>query len=188
MKTSPSSGVVDFEGLVTHRCNPMLCSVVRRRVLLAYGAFDESMRRSEDFDLWLRLAHGGVRFNYTTRVVARYCVRAGGLTADVVAMIQGIRAVFEKCGRTLVLSGGERALLAERDRYYYALERLHEGKRAFLAENYPVARAAFDEANLMLKSRKLQVVDALLATVPRLLSKLYLLRERLRGHESQIRS
>lgn len=188
MKASPSSGVVDFESLVTQRCNPMLCSVVRRHVLLAHGGFDESMRRSEDFDLWLRLAHGGVRFNYTRRIVARYCVRSGGLTADVVAMIQGIRAVFAKCGRTLLLTDRERALLAERDRYYHALERLNEGRRALRTGDFAVARTAFHEANLTMKSRKLHLVNAMLATSPRLLLRLYLLRERLRGRVEQIRS
>lgn len=181
MESSASFGTVDFESLVTQRCNPMLCSLVRRRVLLAHGAFDESMRRSEDFDLWLRLAHAGVRFNYTTRVVARYRVRAGALTADVVAMIRGIRAVFDKCARTLLLSDRERTTLAQRDQYYCALERLHEGKRAFLTGDFAAARAALHEANRTMRTRKLQLVNALLATSPRLLLKVYRLRERLRG-------
>lgn len=173
MEFNPSSGPVDFASLVTHRCNPPLCSMVRRRTLLDHGLFDETYRRSEDFDLWLRFAHAGVRFDYTHTVVARYCVRRDGLSADTVLMYQGIRDVLEKCRRTLDLTDGERAVLAAQLRRTVALQRLHEGKRAFAAGDYAGAYAALRDANVELRSRKLAATALLVRVAPALLALAY---------------
>jgi glycosyltransferase involved in cell wall biosynthesis len=187
MEFNPSSGPVDFASLVIHRCNPPLCSMVRRRVLLAHGSFDETYRRSEDFDLWLRFAHAGVRFNYTHEVVARYCVRRGGLSADTVLMYQGVRDVLEKCQRTLDLNDAERAVLASQLRRTIALQRLHEGLRAFVVGDYAGTRAALRDANTELRSLKLTTVSALLRVAPALVAWVYRVRNALLRRETPVR-
>jgi glycosyltransferase involved in cell wall biosynthesis len=187
MEFNPSSGPVDFASLVTHRCNPFLCSMVRRRTLLTHGLFDESYRRSEDFDLWLRFAHAGVRFNYTRTVVARYCVRHGGLSADTVLMSQGVRDVLEKCQRTLDLNDDERAVLASQLRRTIALQRLYEGRRAFVAGDYAGTRAALHDANAELRSLKLTIVSALLRVAPVLVARAYRVRNALLRREAPVR-
>jgi glycosyltransferase involved in cell wall biosynthesis len=187
MEFNPSSGPVDFASLVTHRCNPLLCSIVRRRTLLAHGLFDETYRRSEDFDLWLRFAHAGVRFNYTHEVVGRYCVRPGGLSADTVLMYQGVRDVLEKCQRTLDLDDAERNVLALQLRRTIALQRLHEGRRAFVAGDYASARAALRDSNVELRSRKLAIASFLLRVAPGLAAWAYRVRDALLGREAPVR-
>jgi hypothetical protein len=187
MTHNPSAGEVDFEAIVMQRCCPTLCSMVRRRVLLAHGAFDTSLRRSEDFDLWLRLAHSGIRFNYTTRVVAKYCVRRDGLTADLVSMVSAVRAVLDKCARTMELTPAERELLASRSRHFLALQRLHEGKRAFIAGDRRLARSALAEANETMRSWKLRFVLAALAIAPRAAAWMYGMFERLMGRADPVR-
>jgi cellulose synthase/poly-beta-1,6-N-acetylglucosamine synthase-like glycosyltransferase len=169
MDTNPSSGIVTFESLVTHRCNPTLCSLVRRQALLEHGLFDEAFRRSEDFDLWLRLAHAGHRFNYTKRVVARYRVRATGLTADTVSMIAGQREVLAKCKGTMQLSAADGEVLARMDRILLALQRVSEGKRALRTGDYSGAIASLSEANSIRSSRKLALILLLLRFAPGLL-------------------
>jgi glycosyltransferase involved in cell wall biosynthesis len=187
MEQNPSSGVVDFEGLVTQRCCPTLCSMVRRRTLLAHGAFDTSLRRSEDYDLWLRLAHNGVRFNYTRRVVAKYCIRREGLTADLVSMLEAVRTVLQKSARTMDLTPHERELLAMRMRHFEALQRLHEGKRAFVAGDHQRARAALSEANASLRSWKITLGLAGLALAPTIAVRLYDRYQRLLGRSDPVR-
>ncbi|HYJ47544.1 MAG TPA: glycosyltransferase family A protein, partial [Pyrinomonadaceae bacterium] len=54
MDVCPSRGEVTFESLVTQQCTVMICSMMRRETVLNAGLFDESLRSSEDFDLWLR--------------------------------------------------------------------------------------------------------------------------------------
>jgi hypothetical protein len=187
MERNPSSGVVDFEALVTQRCCPTLCSMVRRRTLLAHGAFDTSLRRSEDYDLWLRLAHNGVRFNYTRRVVAKYCVRRGGLTADLVSMLEAVRTVLQKCARTMDLTPHEHQLVMARMRHFEALQRLHEGKRAFVAGDHQRARAALAEANASLHSWKIGLGLAGLAVAPTIAVRLYDGYQRLLGRSDPVR-
>ena len=45
--------------------SPLLpsCVLVRRRVLMEVGLFDESMRWAEDLDLWIRFMRNGTRFH-----------------------------------------------------------------------------------------------------------------------------
>jgi glycosyltransferase involved in cell wall biosynthesis len=187
MEFNPSSGPVDFVSLVTHRCNPLLCSMVRRRTLLAHGLFDETYRRSEDFDLWLRFAHAGVRFNYTHEVVGRYCVRRGGLSADTVAMYQGVRDVLEKCQRTLDLNDAEREVLASQLRRTTALQRAQEARRAFFTGDYAGARVALRDANAELRSRKLALASLLLRIAPSLVARAVRLRDVLLRREAPVR-
>jgi glycosyltransferase involved in cell wall biosynthesis len=112
MEFSPSRGEVTFESLVSCRCSVNLSSVVARKaVILAVGGFDESLRRAEDFDLWIRAAHAGVRVSYHEQSLYRYRRRAASLSADSVAMREAGLRVFEKLERTLQLSAAEKAAL-----------------------------------------------------------------------------
>lgn len=64
-----------------------------RRDVLADLRFDDSLRRCEDYDLWLRLATRGVRWATVPGVVASYRLRPAGLSRDFVAMLSTLRGV-----------------------------------------------------------------------------------------------
>ncbi len=55
--------------------NP-LTVMARRDLFEKYGYFDEKLRRSEDWDMWLRWAHAGVKFYYLDKILARYRIRS----------------------------------------------------------------------------------------------------------------
>ena len=74
---SYSSGNVFRELLKKQFINP-LTVMARRSLFDEYGCFDEALRRSEDWDLWLRWAHAGVRFYYLPKVLAQYRIRSAG--------------------------------------------------------------------------------------------------------------
>lgn len=61
--------------------NP-LAVVARKDVFERYGYFDETLRRSEDWDLWLRWAHAGVKFYYLDEPLAHYRMRKAGNLSD----------------------------------------------------------------------------------------------------------
>ncbi len=69
----------DIFGELLHRqfINP-LAVMAHRDVFEKYGMFDESLRRSEDWDLWLRWAHADVKFLYLDKPLAHYRVRKAG--------------------------------------------------------------------------------------------------------------
>ena len=58
MHLTPSNGHVTLEALLGAECTVITsCVVVRKESLVRVGCFDERLRLSEDFDLWVRLAY-----------------------------------------------------------------------------------------------------------------------------------
>lgn len=79
----PSRDLSDpFPVLSTHCALPIHSALVRRSVVSAVGGFDESLRSSEDWDLWQRIARAGHRFAQTHERVALYRARPGSLSRN----------------------------------------------------------------------------------------------------------
>ena len=181
MDVNPSRGEVTFEGMLTQQCTVVNYVIARRDAIVAAGWFDEDLRRSEDFDLWLRILGRGGRIAYHRRVLARYRRHAGSLSSDPVLMSRDILRVLDKAGRELELTEAQRELLARERARFHAGLRLQEGKQAFVRGDTRAALEGVTEANLVLRSRKLSLVRGLLRLAPGLLLRAYLLRERLQG-------
>jgi glycosyltransferase involved in cell wall biosynthesis len=178
MDVNPSEGEATIEALMTQRCTVGNSVMARRESVINAGLFDEELKRSEDFDLWLRILAGGGRVGYTRRVLARYRRYAGSLSSDPVEMASDIVRVFDKAERTLGLSESQRAVLSrERERFRAGL-RLQEGKRAFVRGDSRAALDALGEANRFLRSRKLSLAMLLIKIAPGLLLRAYDLRDR----------
>jgi GT2 family glycosyltransferase len=156
----------------------MVCALVRRAVFDRVGMFDEALRSSEDFDLWLRVAHAGGRFNYTRRVLSRYRKRSGSLSSDPAWMCRSIVTVLDKCLAQMELGEDDRRLTIAQRAHFATLQRFHEGKRAFFRGDLPAARTALTEANRTMRSPKLSVILIALRTAPGLVSLLYNVRDR----------
>jgi glycosyltransferase involved in cell wall biosynthesis len=79
------------------RSNVFFASVVARRELYdRHGWFDESLRRSEDYDMWLRFLAGGEIAARIEEPLAYYRLRSNSLSADQPAQRAAHRAVLEK--------------------------------------------------------------------------------------------
>ena len=178
MEICPSEGAVTFESLIRQQSTVMICCMARRETVLRVGLFDEDLRSSEDFDLWLRIVKAGGRIEYHRRVLARYRKRRGSLSSDPVWICRHILLALEKAGRTLALTPRERETLATQQEHFRALLRFHEGKRAFFAGDAKAAIRDLSEANALLKSRKLSVMLMLLRVAPKLLLRAYDARDR----------
>jgi hypothetical protein len=67
--------------------------------------FDASFRRSEDFDLWLRMTHRGASMGYHRTILGRHEFWGGrGLSGDREAMREAQIAVYHKLLSKLELS------------------------------------------------------------------------------------
>lgn len=178
MEVNPSDGEVTFERLITQQCTIVNYVIARRDSIIRAGWFDEDLRRSEDFDLWLRIIKGGGRVAYHRRVLARYRRHPGSLSTDPVLMNRDTLKALDKAARTLELSAPERELLARERARFHAMLRFNEGKRAFLNGDVGAACAGLEEANQFFKSRKTALALVLLRLAPRLLLRLYDWRDR----------
>jgi glycosyltransferase involved in cell wall biosynthesis len=177
MEMNPSEGEVTFESLVSARCNVFIGSTVRREAVVAAGGFDETLNRSEDFDLWLRIIGRGGRLAYHRRPLARYRRHHGSLSTDYVGMARDVVRVLDKAAARELTDEQRRVLARERARFHAGM-RLEEGKRAFERGDARAALEGIGEANRVLRSRKLSLVMALLRFAPGLLLRVYGLRDR----------
>jgi len=181
MDTCPSTGEVTFESLITERCQVPIFVTARTEIVKRVGMFDESLRVSQDFDLWLRIVkHGGI-IAYTRQVLVRRRRRPEGLSSNEVALYKDILLILDKAARIFTLTPAERETL-ERERLRYgAILDLCQGKQAFLEGDAKTAIDHLTAANDSLGSRRLALVLAALRAAPRLLLRIHKARERLKS-------
>ncbi|HEX8560206.1 MAG TPA: glycosyltransferase family A protein [Pyrinomonadaceae bacterium] len=176
-----SEGEVTAEALLAQRCHVMCSVTARRETLLRVGLFDESLRCSEDFDLWLRVLKGGGRVSYQRRVLARYRRRGGSHTADQAWLTESLLRVLDKAERAYALTPAELRALEGMRRRARAEAALAEGKAALLRGDDGRAAALLAEANAHYKSAKLSAVVLLARSAPWLARLAARARERFSG-------
>lgn len=177
---SPSVGEVNFLSLIHYRCNVITSGVLaRREPIMKAGLFDETLRNSQDFDLWVRLVRRGARLSYQRKVLLRYRCQANSLSSGTpVNQVLRQLNVFEKMGARLELTPEERAELGRVLEKLRAELELEYGKEHLARGDYEGARASLGKANSFQPRVKLRAVLLLLSVAPRLLARLYAWRTR----------
>jgi glycosyltransferase involved in cell wall biosynthesis len=166
MTQEPPADTCDHRALLTGRCVVFTSTTVARRAdVLAAGGFDESLRRGEDFDLWLRLASRG-RLVYNRRVLGRRRLNPAGLSASPVAMLRAQIAVRQRFVAATPLPDAVRADAAAADRRIAAQIALHEGWASLGRGDTVAARRELARAAEELPSRSLRAMLGLLAVAP----------------------
>jgi GT2 family glycosyltransferase len=182
METCPSRGPVTVESLLAQTCVVITsCVVARRDALVAAGLFDERYRRSEDFQLWVRMAHKGARLGYQRKVLARHRVRPDSLAGDASVMHECASGVYADLSNELEMTPRQRAIVETEVEKYESYLALARGKRALAAGEY--ARAASELARSRalhrgpgLSDLKLRLALVCLRAAPRLARRFYLKR------------
>lgn len=93
-----------FEELLHRQFINPLAVIARREIFEKYGYFDENLRRSEDWDLWLKLARAEVKFYYLDKPLAHYRVRTVGNLSSIESepeMKEKNLEVFSRLGKSL---------------------------------------------------------------------------------------
>jgi glycosyltransferase involved in cell wall biosynthesis len=174
MPGSPSTGNVTFLGLLSAEQSLITSGVVvRRELVIKAGLFDEALRNSQDFDLWLRLAHKGTRMAYQRRTLLRYRSRDNSLSGDEVNVHRRELRVLEKVESSYDLS------LAERPEAISVIERRRAvlefelGKLYLVRGEFTHARESFGKAHQSQRSWKTQAAVSFSRLAPRLMKSLY---------------
>jgi len=177
MDVNQSHGEVDAEALISGRCCVITSAVLARRdLILEVGLFDESLRNSQDFDLWIRLAKQGARINYQRKVLVNRRIYAGSLASDPVNSFTGEVRVLEKTSLRDDLTPAERSALASTLKQRQADIELIKAKRSLLSGDFDSASTSFQFANEQMRSWKLKLVLIWLRLAPGLLQRCYRLR------------
>lgn len=149
-------------------------TVVRKELVEAVGGFDESLWRGQDFDLWVRLLHRGIRAGYNPAPLIRYRVRPGSLSGDEVDQVERALVVIRGLGRKLRFTAPEAAILEERISELEAHLALATGKRHLARGEYDLAGRELEVASRRFRSPKLGLAKILLRLMPGVLRRLHL--------------
>ena len=181
MDASPSRGPVTFDSLVREQCIVLTSfTVVRRQAVLDAGLFDPNFLRSEDFDLWLRMAHRGVSMAYHETILGEHALREEGLSGDRDALREAQIAVYHKLLSKLGLSTEEASLLRTQIERCDAIVQLDKGKDHLISGRYAAAAVAIRQANTFYHRPQLRWTLALLAKMPRAVRWIYVISLKLR--------
>ncbi|MGH9515753.1 MAG: glycosyltransferase family 2 protein [Terriglobales bacterium] len=188
MDACPSLGPVTFESLIREQCTVFTSfSVVRRQAVLAAGLFDPDFLRSEDFDLWLRMAHRGISMAYHGTILGEHTLREEGLSGDRDALREAQIAVYHKLLSKLALSTGQSSLLRLQIARCEAILELDKGKENLISGRYSAAAAAIRQANTFYHRPQLRAILSFLAVVPWLVRWIYVISLRWRLAARQVR-
>lgn len=70
--------------------------VAKRSAILNLSGFDEQIQLSADWDMWLRLAAAGERFEYVPRILMDYYWHGSNMSSDAVALVSAAHRVLDK--------------------------------------------------------------------------------------------
>jgi glycosyltransferase involved in cell wall biosynthesis len=175
MATTPSEGPVTFQSLLMQRCTVITSSVVARRAAIeAVGRFDASLRRGQDFDLWLRLAHKGTQIAYQREALIERIVLADGLSADPVTELERAIGVLNGIRTKLVLDTTESEMLQRQITSLAAVLELERGKRSLRLGKFEKARQHFQGSLALVPQWKLRVVLTVMGIAPRTFQRAYM--------------
>ena len=174
MQLEPSRSEVTPENLLAIKVTVLTSTVLaRKEPIFEVGLFDETFRRGQDFDLWLRLAKRGARFAYKDEVLAHHRIVATGLSGDTISQLKRTLAVFEAIKTKEMLTANESAALQVTVNRTLGELALEDGKEKLRRKDFIGARQSFDEAKRFRHSWKLILVSLGLRVAPEVLWRLY---------------
>lgn len=174
MQGAPSSGKVDVNALLDLRCNVITSGTIAlRSAIEKAGMFEDDRVHSEDFNLWVRIAHSGEPIGFQRDVLLKYRVRSTGMSSDSIYRVTRVIDVFKRLDRDVDLTAEQRAIITRRLTGFEADLAVETGKAHLLSGEFKLARKSFATANKHRRSLKLSFVSILSAVAPRALLKLY---------------
>ena len=156
-----------------------MCVVVSKQALVRAGLFDTRFVRSEDHDLWLRLALNGERFAYQHQVLAYHRLHPQSLAANYESLHLSKIEVYRKILDEFELTPERRQLTEQQIIRCQAALALQQGKRQIISGQYPQAAEALRCANGYYRSNKLKLALLSLRCAPGLLRRVFQLYQRL---------
>jgi hypothetical protein len=171
MGSAPASGEYTYLNLISAERSIITSGVLaRRQPILEAGSFDEALRNSQDFDLWLRLARQGRRLAFQRKVLLHYRFHENSLSGDEINRTTRQLRVLDKIEDSSDFQPDERtAILKTIGRRRASLE-YELGKLYLDRGEFGHARDSFAKANASQPSWKTQIAVVLSRLAPGVLS------------------
>ena len=166
----PSSAPVTLEKFLSRECNVFISAVFKREILDIVGMFDESLRGSEDFDLWLRMLQQGYRFDFLREPLARYRKRADSLSSGSVRYFQHVLRALCKALAATSTTPEQGQLILHTISGLEAEIGLAMSKQKIMARDFLGAIKSLTEAIANRPSWKLKLIAVCLLLCPELMT------------------
>ena len=181
MQVEPPRGNVTPENLLSVKVTVLTSTVLARKTpILEVGLFDVSLRRGQDFDLWLRLAKAGARFAYQNEVLAHHRIVESGLSGGTISQLKRTLVVLEAIKAKGLTASEEAAFQVNMIRTLRELA-LENGKEKLLCRDFHGALQSFNEARKFRHTWKVLFVCLGLRIAPGILWRIYNRREMATG-------
>jgi glycosyltransferase involved in cell wall biosynthesis len=159
MEMYPPKGRVTFENLMKREYLIFpSTTVLRKSAVVGAGLFDEDLHRSEDFDLFIRIAHRGGKIAYHRKALARRLIHLESLSFVGTRMLDAEDKVLRKLDKTLDLTPRQRRLLQRRIAQPLAEQEADQGKECLRVADYSGARKSLGRAYGLRSTAKLWAV------------------------------
>jgi glycosyltransferase involved in cell wall biosynthesis len=170
MDTAPPTGEFTFLNLISAERSLITSGVLaRRQPILEVGLFDEGLRNSQDFDLWLRLAQQGKRLSYQRKILLRYRIHENSLSGDEVNRTVRQLRILDKIEMSIDSMPDERVQILKTIRRRRSLLEYELGKLYLEQGKFDSARESFAKANTLQRNWKTLVAALLSRLAPSLL-------------------
>ncbi len=174
MKDAPSSGIVTTTSLISTECNVITSgTIIKHDLIVRFEMFDTDLPRTQDFDLWFRLAKHGARIGYQREVLLKYRVRPHSLSGTNVDRSERSVWSMEVVEKKYNLNESEMTAWKKQVARCRAELELEKGKLCLVEGNFTEAREHLAVANKFYRKPKLSLLNWLLRLSPRLTARLF---------------
>ncbi|HEY6346235.1 MAG TPA: glycosyltransferase family A protein [Bryobacteraceae bacterium] len=174
-------GLVTLTEMLAGRSSPPYCCVAKRAAIERIGGFDESFKRSEDYDLYLRLLLAGERIVVNPEPLYRYRRRADSLSAEGIKLARSAARVLEKLEARFASDAELARLARDRRSDLLATVEFTLGRQALEEGRWLEARDYWRAHQQLRPSGRIAFALAAIRISPRLLLALIKARSRIAG-------
>ncbi len=174
MQDAPSIGEVNTLALISSECNVITSgTIIKKDLIERFGNFDLELPRTQDFDLWFRLAKNGVKIAYQTKILLKYRVRPNNLSGTSVDRCRRNIRALEIIDGKYELTAKEKAVWKNQMLLCEAELELECGKLCLVQGDFSDAQTHFTKANKFFRKPKLSLINGLMRFSPKLTLQLF---------------
>jgi len=174
MQDAPSNGAVTTTSLISTDCNVITSgTIIKRNLIVRFDMFDTDLPRTQDFDLWFRLAKYGARIGYQREVLLKYRVRPHSLSGTNVERSERTVWSMDVIRKKYDLNEAELKAWEKHMAASHAELELEQGKLCLVRGDFAQAKRHLAEANKFYRKPKLSAINVLMRFSPRLTARLF---------------